>query len=242
MSKFKYFIYLVIITKSFTSAQIMDKDLKDKNILVVYGGWEGHKPKLFAEKISSWLKEKKANVYVSDTTSIYDNTKLMKKLDLIIQHITKSEISESQIKNLTKTIKNGAGLAGCHGGLGDSFRDNVDFQYMVGGQFVKHPGNNISYTVNISGKKDPITKDINNFSLTSEQYYMHVDPALEVLATTKFSGKHDPWIKGVIVPVVWKKYYGEGRVFYNSIGHSIENFDIPEVWEMTKRGIVWACK
>ena len=139
MSKFKYFICLVIIAASSTSAQIMDKDLIDKNILVVYGGWEGHKPKLFAEKISSWLKEKKANVYVSDTTSIYDNTKLMKKLDLIIQHITMSEISESQIKNLTKTIKNGAGLAGCHGGLGDSFRDNVDFQYMVGGQFVK-PG------------------------------------------------------------------------------------------------------
>ena len=132
------------------------------------------------------MKEKKANVYVSDTTSIYDNTKLMEKLDLIIQHITMSEISENQINNLTKTIKNGAGLAGCHGGLGDSFRDNVDFQYMVGGQFVKHPGNNINYTVNISTKKDPITKDINNFSLTSEQYYMHVDPALEVLATTKF--------------------------------------------------------
>ena len=242
MSKFKYFTYLIILTASFSYGQIMDKGLKGKNILVVYGGWEGHKPKLFAEKIASWLKEKKANVYISDTTSIYDNTKLMEKLDLIIQHITMSEISENQINNLTKTIKNGAGLAGCHGGLGDSFRDNVDFQYMVGGQFVKHAGNNIRYTVNISGKKDPITKDINNFSLTSEQYYMHVDPALEVLATTKFSGKHDPWIKGVIVPVVWKKYYGEGRVFYNSIGHSIENFDIPEVWEMTKRGIVWACK
>ena len=242
MSKFKYFIYLVIITQSFTSAQIMDKDLKDKNILVVYGGWEGHKPKLFAEKISSWLKEKKANVYVSDTTSIYDNTKLMEKLDLIIQHITMSEISENQIKNLKKTIKNGAGLAGCHGGLGDSFRNDEDFQYMVGGQFVQHPGNNINYTVNINTKKDPITKDINDFSLTSEQYYMHVDPALEVLATTKFSGKHDPWIQGVVVPVVWKKYYGKGRVFYNSIGHSIKNFEIPEVWEMTTRGIIWACK
>ena len=77
----------------------------------------------------------------------------MKKLDLIIQHITMSEISENQINNLTKTIKNGAGLAGCHGGLGDSFRNNVDFQYMVGGQFVKHPGDNINYTVNISQKR-----------------------------------------------------------------------------------------
>ena len=242
MRKKKYFTCLLILTVIFTQAQILDKDLKDKNILVVYGGWEGHKPKLFAEKIASWLKERKANVRVSDTTSIYANTKLMKKLDLIIQHITKSEISENQINNLTEAIKSGVGLAGCHGGLGDSFRDDVDFQYMVGGQFVKHPGGNINYTVNISGEKDPITKDINDFSLTSEQYYMHVDPSIEVLATTKFSGKHDPWIKGVVIPVVWKKYYGKGRVFYNSIGHSIENFEIPEVWEMTTRGIIWACK
>ncbi|PWH10996.1 hypothetical protein DEJ39_01515 [Bacteroidetes bacterium SCGC AAA795-G10] len=242
MKKFKHFICLVILTTSFSHAQVLDNDLEDKNILVVYGGWEGHKPKLFAEKIASWLKEKKANVYVSDTTAIYTDTKLLKKLDLIIQHVTMSEISENQINNLTKTIKNGTGLAGCHGGLGDSFRDNVDFQYMVGGQFVKHPGNKINYTVNINSKKDPITKDIDDFNMTSEQYYMHVDPALEILATTKFSGKHDAWIKGVVVPVVWKKYYGKGRVFYNSIGHSIENFDIPEVWKITTRGLVWACK
>ena len=242
MFKFKNFTYLIILTTCFIKAQNLDKDIEDKNILIVYGGWEGHKPKLFAEKIASWLKEKKANVYISDTTSIYTNTKLMKKLDLIIQHITMGEISENQIKNLTNTIKNGVGLAGCHGGLGDSFRNDVDFQYMVGGQFVQHPGDNINYTVNISTKKDPITKDINDFSLTSEQYYMHVDPALKVLATTKFSGKHDPWIRGVVIPVVWKKYYGKGRIFYNSIGHSIENFEIPEIWEMTKRGIVWACK
>jgi len=242
MFKFKNFTYLIILTTCLIKAQNLDKDIEDKNILIVYGGWEGHKPKLFAEKIASWLKEKKANVYISDTTSIYTNTKLMKKLDLIIQHITMGEISENQIKNLTNTIKNGVGLAGCHGGLGDSFRNDVDFQYMVGGQFVQHPGDNINYTVNISTKKDPITKDINDFSLTSEQYYMHVDPALKVLATTKFSGKHDPWIRGVVIPVVWKKYYGKGRIFYNSIGHSIENFEIPEIWEMTKRGIVWACK
>ena len=242
MFKFKNFKYLIVLTTCFINAQSLDNDIKDKNILIVYGGWEGHEPKLFTEKIASWLKEKKANVYISDTTSIYTNTKLMKKLDLIIQHITMSEISENQIKNLTNTIKNGVGLAGCHGGLGDSFRNDEDFQYMVGGQFVQHPGDSINYTVNISTKKDPITKDINDFNLTSEQYYMHVDPAIEVLATTKFSGKHDPWIKGVVIPVVWKKYYGKGRVFYSSIGHSIENFEIPQVWEITTRGIAWACK
>jgi type 1 glutamine amidotransferase len=113
---------------------------------------------------------------------------------------------------------------------------------MVGGQFVKHPGGQVSYTVQIDAKKDPITKGLNDFSLYSEQYYMHVDPALDVLASTKFSGVHDSWINGAIVPVVWKKSFDKGRVFYISIGHSKDNFEIPEVWTLITRGISWAAQ
>jgi type 1 glutamine amidotransferase len=152
------------------------------------------------------------------------------------------EITLQESEGLVKTIAGGAGLAGCHGGLGDSFRENTEYQYMVGGQFVKHPGGQVSYTVQIDAKKDPITKGINDFSLYSEQYYMHVDPALDVLASTKFSGVHDSWINGAIVPVVWKKSFDKGRVFYISIGHSKDNFEIPEVWTLITRGISWAAQ
>jgi type 1 glutamine amidotransferase len=75
----------------------------------------------------------------------------------------------------------------------------------------------------------------------SEQYYMHVDPINKVLATTTFSGEHDPWIEGVVVPVVWKKMYGKGRIFYSSLGHRAKDFDVPEVLEIMKRGMLWAC-
>lgn len=213
-----------------------------KNVLIVYGGWNGHQPEYFANKISDWLKTQNANVFISDSTSIYTNGKLMNKLDLIIQHITMSEITDDQLNGLIKAVANGTGLAGCHGGLADSFRDNTEYQYMVGGQFVKHPGGEVNYKVTIENKKDPITKGINDFKIFSEQYYMHVDPALEILASTKFSGENDPWIKGAIVPVVWKKKYGKGKIFYNSIGHSKNTFEIPEVWNLITRGISWASK
>ena len=213
-----------------------------KKVLVVYGGWNGHQPEYFANKISDWLKTQNANVFISDSTSIYTNGKLMNKLDLIIQHITMSEITDDQLNGLIKAVANGTGLAGCHGGLADSFRDNTEYQYMVGGQFVKHPGGEVNYKVTIENKKDPITKGINDFKIFSEQYYMHVDPALEILASTKFSGENDPWIKGAIVPVVWKKKYGKGKIFYNSIGHSKNTFEIPEVWNLITRGISWASK
>ena len=216
--------------------------LEGKNILVVYGGWEGHKPEIFANKIASWLKEKKANVTLSQSTSSYTDKNLMDSLDLIIQHITMSKISEKESAGLRKAIASGVGLAGCHGGLGDSFRNDTEFQYMIGGQFVSHPGGQIKYKINILDKNDPITRDIYDFELITEQYYMHIDPMIEVLATTKFSGENDYWIDGVEMPVIWKKAYGKGRVFYSALGHSEEIFEISEAWNLMTRGIEWAVK
>jgi len=234
------FLFCLISTQCFSQNQY--NSLEGKKILVVYGGWAGHQPKYFADKISSWLKSQKAKVYLSDSTTVYTNEKLMNELDLIIQHITMSKITDDQLNGLLKAVKNGTGLAGCHGGLGDSFRNNTEYQYMIGGQFVKHPGGQVNYRVTIENRKDSITRGIKDFNIFSEQYYMHVDPALNVLATTTFSEKYDPWIKGVIIPVVWKKKYGKGKIFYNSIGHSKQDYNIPEVWTLIKRGVIWAAK
>ena len=233
-----FFLFCMLFLKCFS--QNSNNSLMGKKVL--YGGLNGHQPEYFANKISDWLKTQNANVFISDSTSIYTNGKLMNKLDLIIQHVTMNEITDDQLNGLIKAVANGTGLAGCHGGLADSFRDKTEYQYMVGGQFVKHPGGEVNYKVTIENKKDPITKGINDFKIFSEQYYMHVDPALEILASTKFSGENDPWIKGAIVPVVWKKKYGKGKVFYNSIGHSKNTFEIPEVWNLITRGISWASK
>ena len=240
MNKIYCLLIFLITTNVFSQNDF--NNLKGKKILVVYGGWEGHQPKVFAEKITKWLLDKKAEVKLVKGTSIYTDSNVMNDLDLIIQHITMSKMSPLETKGLISAIARGVGLAGCHGGLGDSFRDNTEYQYMVGGQFVKHPGGQVNYTVNIESKNDPITDGIKDFSLHTEQYYMHIDPNLEVLASTKFSGIHDSWIKGAVVPVVWKKLYGKGKVFYNSIGHSKETFEIPEVWSLIKRGVVWAAQ
>ncbi len=138
-----------------------------------------------------------------------------------------------QHKGICSAVEEGVGLAGTHGGMGDAFREATNYQYMVGGQFVAHPGGVHEYTVNICSQLDPIVEGIEDFSLTSEQYYMHVDPGNCVLATTLCSG-------GVTMPVIWKRMYGTGRVFYTSLGHVAADFDVPEVLETTIRGILWA--
>ena len=132
-------------------------------------------------------------------------------------------------------------IAGWHGGLADSYREEVEYQFMIGGQWVAHPGGIIDYEVNITDKKDPITKGIKTpFKMHSEQYYMHIDPNIKVLATTTFTDKNSNWIGGCTMPVVWKKTYGKGRVFFSSLGHVASDFEGPEMFEILKRGIRWA--
>jgi type 1 glutamine amidotransferase len=161
-------------------------------------------------------------------------------LDLIVQVFTMSQITREQEAGLLNAVRSGVGLAGWHGGLGDSFRNNTEYQFMVGGQWVAHPGGVIDYEVNITDHDDPITRGLGDFKMHSEQYYMHVDPINEVLATTTFSGEHAPWIEGVVMPVVWKKTYGKGRVFYTSLGHVAKDFDVPQAREIVQRGMLWA--
>lgn len=234
--------FLIIIFIFFSISTYAQSVLEGKRVLVVYGGWPGHKPEQFAQKVTHWLEAQKAKVILSQSTDSYTDSAIMNSVDLIIQHITMSEMSSEASLGLSRAIQAGVGLAGCHGGLGDSFRNDTEFQYMVGGQFVKHPGGQVDFRVTLSDTQDPITREITDFSLHTEQYYMHYDPSIEVLATTVFSGEHDPWIEGVTMPVVWKKKYGEGRVFYSALGHSEDVFEIPEVWKLMTRGIEWAAR
>jgi type 1 glutamine amidotransferase len=222
----------------------MKAGIKLKKALFVWGGWEGHEPRQCTEKVAAELKKRGFEVIISDTLESYTDKKLMSGVDLIVQCVTMSKITQEQRNGLLDAISSGVGFGGWHGGSGDSFREDTLYQFMTGGQFVAHPGNNTAdYKVDICSD-DPIVKGLNDFEITSEQYYMHVDPGVEVLATTTFSGGYQDidWIKGVVMPVVWKKRWYKGKVFYSSLGHVAKDFDIPEVMEITLRGLEWASR
>lgn len=213
-----------------------------KKVLIVWGGWEGHEPKECADIFAPLLEQQGYEVVVSNTLDSYLDEALMKSLSLMVPIWTMGTITQQQEKGLLNAVSNGVGIAGWHGGMGDSFRNNTQYQWMVGGQFVAHPGGIVDYEVNIVNHEDPITKGINDFKMHSEQYYMHTDPSNEVLATTTFDGIHAPWIKKCVMPVVWKRMWGKGKVFYTSLGHIAKDFEIPEVLEIVKRGMLWASK
>ena len=211
-----------------------------KKALMVWGGWSGHEPKQCADIFAPILREKGFDVEVSDTLDSYLDQEKMMGLSLVVPIWTMGTITKEQEAGLLAAVKSGVGIGGWHGGMADSFRNNTEYQFMVGGQWVAHPGNIIDYRVNITNHTDPITAGLSDFDMHSEQYYLHVDPANEVLATTTFTGEHASWIDGAVVPVIWKKHYGAGRVFYCSLGHQLVDFDVPEAREIVRRGLLWA--
>ena len=214
-----------------------------KKAFITWGGWNGHQPDLTAEIIGNVLKDEEYEVVIEDTLDPLTDPEFLAEQDLIIPNWTMSNISNEQTMGLLNAIRNGCGCAGWHGGMGDSFRNNTEYQFMVGGQFICHPGGVIDYEVEPISE-DPIVAGLPRFQMHSEQYFMHVDPSNEVLATTKFSGAHwgIDWVKDVEMPVCWKKKYGQGRVFYSALGHVAKDFDVPEALEIMRRGALWATR
>jgi len=213
-----------------------------KKALMVWGGWPGHEPKQCVDIFAPFLEEQGYDVEIYDTLDVYLDEAKMRALDMIVPVWTQGTITREQETGLLEAVKSGVGIAGWHGGMGDSFRNNVNYQFMVGGQWVAHPGGIIDYEVNIVDHEDPITRGLEDFGMHSEQYLMHVDPSNEVLATTTFGGEYCPWIEGTVMPVVWKRMWGAGRVFYTSLGHIAKDFDVPEAKKIVERGMLWASR
>jgi type 1 glutamine amidotransferase len=214
-----------------------------KKALIVWGGWEGHQPQACAELFAPKLQARGFTVEVRDTLEAYDDAARLKNYSLIVPMWTVGAIGKQQAENLIAAVKDGVGLAGFHGGMGDSFHNSIDYQWMVGGQFLAHPDDIKEYVVNIVKPADPIVAGISDFKVRTEQYYMMVDPRNEVLATTTHHSTSAPWTNGVVMPYIWKKVHGRGRVFYSALGHQAREFtDVPEQLEITLRGMLWAAR
>ena len=214
-----------------------------KKALFVWGGWAGHEPKQCVDIFASWLKTQGFEVTVSDTLDAYLDLEKMAAYNLIVPAWTMGTITPDQLKGLVGAVQSGVGLAGWHGGMCDSLRTETAYQFMTGGQWVAHPGNIIDYEVSIIKHDDPVMAGLSDFKIKSEQYYMHVDPSNDVLATTTFKSHPDyPHIDGCVMPVVWKRQWGKGKVFYTSLGHVAKDFEMPQVMEIVKRGMLWASR
>ncbi len=207
-----------------------------KRALIFWGGWDGHEPKQVAAIFARQLRRNGFDVDVVDNQEPLLSYRNVRGYDLLVPLWTMGTIERKALTNVLKAVAGGVGIASIHGGMADSFRQETEWQFMVGGQWVAHPGGVIDYRVHIVDHADPITADLKNFDMKSEQYYMHVDPSNHVLATTTF--EHN----GCTMPVVWKRMWGKGRIFYSSLGHVAKDFKVREALKIITRGMLWATR
>lgn len=207
--------------------------------LIVYGGWNGHEPQKCAEIFADALRNHGVEVTVSDSLDAFNDAEAVKSYDLITPIWTMGQIDKEQCKNLLDAVKAGSGLGGFHGGMGDAFRGNIDYEWAVGGIFVGHPHIG-DYTVRLTAHQHEITAGLPlEFPYNSEQYYMLVDPGMNILADTLYD--HDG--RRAVMPVVWTRSLGQGRVFFSALGHQAQEFsDFPQVKDMTVKGLLWAMR
>jgi len=205
--------------------------------LIFWGGWDGHKPDQVAQILGDELRKHDFDVQVETTLDCLNDAEALKQYTLIIPCWTMGKIEPAQCKALCDAVKSGVGLGGVHGGTGDAFRGNVDYDWMVGGIFLAHPHIG-DYTVRIKDYITPITKGLPTiFPYRSEQYYMMYEPSIQVLADTEYV--HEG--RAMTMPVSWVKMWGKGRIFYSALGHDPAEFSqFPEALTLTIRGLLWA--
>jgi type 1 glutamine amidotransferase len=194
-----------------------------------------------------FLKDHGFTVETSETLDVYTDAELLAATDLIVQCWTMDEISAEQTRGLTVAVRAGTGFAGWHGGIIDSFRGDVDYQILTGGQFLMHPHGFVEYTVNLVPDRSghPVTAGLADFAVHTEQYWVMTDPDIDVLATTTFAAGFpagEDRDHPVVMPAVWTRTRGQGRVFVSAIGHKADDFDVPEVRTLTERGLLWASR
>lgn len=214
-----------------------------KRALILWGGWDGHEPQAVAQVFQGILEEGGYSVEVSDSQDALTDGEALKTLDVIVPIWTMGTIEKELVVNVSEAVASGVGLAGCHGGMCDAFRDNVLWQFMTGANWVAHPGGDgVDYKVNITQPNHQLVSGIVDFKVKSEQYYLHIDPANDVLASTTFPTV--PWYHSpngpVEMPVAWTRSWGHGRVYYNALGHQANVISQGPALEMIKRGTLWA--
>ncbi len=196
--------------------------------LIIWGGWEGHKPELTANILKEELNKNEFEVKSTSNFAVLLNEDLL-KYDVIIPVWSVGIKSTVYLKMLLNAVREGVGLAGFHGAIKWFIDDK--YYLLIGGNYLKDTEEE-SFQVKITDTYHPITEYIDDFQITSEKYYLQYDPRNKILAEADFGD--------VKMPISWVRKFGDGRVFYTSLAHSPEHLFEKHSLKMLLNGIEWA--
>ena len=137
------------------------------------------------------------------------------------------DLTPEQEEGLFNFVAGGKGLVGMHGTAWWIGGRAVD---LIGGHANWHPPG-LTFTVNIADATHPTMQGINDFEVTDEIYISAHEPTLQILATAEWHNKAHP--------MAWVKQFGQGRVFYTTLGHTADTFKQPAMGQMMVQAVRW---
>lgn len=238
-----------------------------KRAIILCGGWPGHDPEAISSRFEDILKREGCAVETVRSTAFFADAARLRRYDLLVpvwSYSGQNDLPDVWMVNLADAVSDGMGIAGCHGGMCDAFRESVLWQFLTGAQWVAHPSVPFyhctpcvsspegaffrDYRVRFVDRESPLTRGLSDFDMHSELYWLHIDPSVHVLAETTLSRQGDEYAPhlsdgDVTMPVAYTRHWGRGRVFYSALGHSDAEFDrFPTALELMRRGLLWALR
>jgi type 1 glutamine amidotransferase len=202
-----------------------------KKALLIWGGWDGHKPLEVADRIGAELEKRNYEVTKTSHFGCLLNEEELYSYDVIVPIWSCGIKSDIYLNELADAIKSGIGLATFHGGI--NWFDQDEYYRIIGG-FYLHDTKCESYEVVIANKDHIITKGQSDFEIYNEKYFLQVDPTNDILASANFSG--------IEMPIAWTRSYGKGQVFYTTFAHQPEDLFGNNSLEMLLNGIEWCTR
>jgi uncharacterized protein len=165
--------------------------------------------------------------------------------DAVLDYLTDSSLTEDQRESLLSFVESGGGYAGIHCAADltstepDDPSDVIDFKDepfpelrdLIGGHFLTHPEQTV-FDVHVIDHHHPITASLDSITVWDEPYVLDVDDDIRVLARMDHPEHAD-------MPVAWTKEYGDGRVFYSSLGHGTPSLTHEGVQQLVRNGTRW---
>lgn len=237
-----------------------------KCALLLCGGWEGHDPQGLGRLFGDILLDNDFEVYTEKDFGCFADPAYLSQFNLFVpcwSYLRGCTLEDAEAIHIADAVNAGMGIASCHGSMLDSFRENIIWQFLTGAQWVSHPSHpfyhsspvgdppegifNVDYAVKIEDKQSPITRGLKDFRICTEQYYLHTDPSIHVLASTEFlahDGETAPYLASgspIRMPIAYTRRWGKGRIFANAIGHNSDVFrHCSQALEIMRRGLLWA--
>ena len=140
------------------------------------------------------------------------------------------DLTLEQAQGLFAFVWGGGGLVGVHG---TGWWIGGEAMKLVGGHANWHPAG-LEFPVEIADRDHPVTRGLGDFTVTDEIYMSAWDPAIHVLATATWAERK--------LPMAWTHKYGDGRVFYTTLGHGPSTFQNPAVQQLLTSGARWAAE